>query len=214
MRPILLMLTLALFCGALGAQPGAFISTLSTDARYWAPLGTHNAIFNGGFGGGAEYVIPLWEGNALLAPSITYARFQRMTRSGGGNNLAHQLSFRSGLRFFPLEWILPCECQAVKKGLLAEGFGGWSRWYLSHQEQNILVKDVSPAFFMGLAGGFSISMSKGIRFMPMFRYSFFPAVTWEGLDDLIDPFYGTPYNIREETFIRQMSFEIHVLFGS
>lgn len=213
MRPLLLIVLVFPLCGQLCAQPGAYISTISTEAPYWGHLGTSNASFNGGFGGGVEYVFPLWKGSALLTPGISYARFQGLTRRGGGLNKAHQFSLRAGLRFFPLDWVLPCDCQVYKKGLLAEGFAGWSQWNLSHQEKNTLVEDVSPAFFMGLAGGFSISMARGIRFVPMFRYTFSPSVTWEGLEDLIDPF-GLPYNIREETFIRQMSFEIHVLFGS
>ena len=208
----LLLLAFALCSLSLRAQPGAYVGAMSMDAPYWGFLGQMNASFNGGFGGGVHYGIPLWQGNAILSPGLGYAHFMGATRWGNGRNEAHQLLVRGSFRFFPLEWLLPCECQVYKKGILAEGSAGWSRWSLSHQNTAARLEDVAHSGFYGFAGGFSIPFGNKMTFTPLFRYTIFPSVTWDGLNAVRDP-QRDPYS-REETFIRQMSFEIHFLFGS
>lgn len=194
------------------AQPGMSVSYQNMEAAYWNLLEPEGpTFFKSGFGAGIHYRIPISKGSMLFVPGISYNYFEKLT-SETGQNQAHQLQLRAAFRIFPMDIFLNCDCPTYRKGLFAEVFAGWSRWDLAHREIDIRIDDVAFSPLLGLAAGFSIPYGPNVIVSPSFRYTFFPSVTWEGLGALRNP--DTDPYFREETFIRQMSFEIHVLFGS
>ncbi|MBK6622402.1 MAG: hypothetical protein IPH04_09315 [Saprospirales bacterium] len=209
MRKVLLF-SLLIFSASLKAQPGLFVSYHNLESSYWNlidPSGPR--FFQHGFGAGFQYRIPFYGNSFAFLPSLGYGYFEQMT-SENGLNKAHYLQLRGGIRAFPMEFLLDCDCPVYKKGVFAEAFLGWSRWDLVHKEADVQVADVANAPLMGLGAGVLIPFGKHVVISPIFRYTYYPSVTWEGLNTLKNP--NTDPFFREETFFRQMSFEIHVQF--
>lgn len=210
MRAAFLIILLVLSAG-IKAQPGLYASYQNLEAPYWNLLNPNGPSFiQHGFGAGFQYRIPLSKGSFSFVPGFNYAFFQQQT-SLTGKNEAHLFQLRSSLRVFPMEFLLNCDCPAYKEGLFVEAFAGWSRWDFTHQEVDVQIEDVANAPLVGMGAGFYLPYGKHFTLAPVFRYGFYPSVTWEGLNALrtpeTDPFF------REETFLRQMSFEIHLLFN-
>ncbi|MBK7407494.1 MAG: hypothetical protein IPL49_14225 [Saprospirales bacterium] len=204
---VLLIMSMGL---GLQAQPGLYVSYQNLEAPYWNLLNPKGpSFFQHGFGAGVQYRIPLSKGSFGFIPGLNYAFFQQKP-TGSSLNEAHLFQLRAGLRVFPMEFLLSCDCPAYRRGLFAEGFVGWSRWNFRHQEVDVQLEDATNAPLVGLGAGFFLPYGKHITLAPVFRYSFYPSVKWEGLNALRNP--DTDPYFREETFLRQMSFEIHILF--
>ena len=209
MRTAFLILLLVLSAG-MKAQPGLYASYQNLEAPYWNLLNPNGPSFvQHGFGAGVQYRIPLSKGVFSVIPGFNYAFFQQQT-SPTGKNQAHLFQVRSSLRLFPMEFLLNCDCPAYKASVFAEAFAGWSRWDFMHQEVDVQIEDVDNAPLVGIGAGFNLSYGPHFTLTPIFRYTFYPSVTWEGLNALRTP--GTDPFFREETFLRQISFEIHLLF--
>jgi len=193
---------------SLTAQPGLYVAYLNLETPYWNLLDTGGPrFFQHGFGVGAGYRIPFSNGGLAFLPEAGYESFRQAT-SDVGHNQAQQIHLRAGLQVFPMQFLLNCDCPGLKNGLFAEGFAGWSRWDLAHNEADVQVADVAGAPFFGLNAGIRLPYGKSIVIAPVFRYTFFPSVTWEGLNTLRNP--DTDPFFREESFLRQMSFEVHL----
>jgi hypothetical protein len=210
MRTAFFILILCLSTG-IAAQPGLYASYQNIEAPYWNLLNPSGPSFiQHGFGAGVHYQIPFSKVSFVFIPGLNYSFFQKRI-SESGHNQAHMLQLRAALRVFPIEFFLNCDCPSLKKGLFFEGFTGWSRWDFMHQEFDIHLEGKSNAALTGLGAGFTLSYGKHLTVAPLFRYTFYPSITWEGLSAIRNP--DTDPFFREETFLRQMSFEIHILFN-
>jgi hypothetical protein len=210
MRLVVLLIA-ALMCASLKAQPGFYAAMHNLEAPYWNLLDPMGSRFlNNGFGAGAQYRIPLSEGIFSFLPGFHYGYFQQQS-SLEGRNQAHIIQLSGSFRIHPMEFFLNCDCPSYKRGLFAEGFAGWSRWDFLHKELDVRIEDSASGLVAGFAAGMQIPYGERFSITPVFRYSHYPSITWQGLNALRNPDSG-PF-FREETFLRQMSFEIHILFG-
>lgn len=209
---LLIILFALLPAGGLTAQPGAFASLQNLEAPYWNLLDTKGPKFlNNGFGAGAHYRIPISKGSFSFSPGFRYG-YYKQSASETGQNIAHALQLTGSFRVFPMEFLLNCDCPSHKKGVFAEGFAGWSRWHFLHKGIDTRIEAAAGGLVAGFAAGIQFPYSERLILNPVFRYSYYPSITWQGLNALRNP--DTAPFFREETFLRQMSFEIHILFGS
>ena len=205
-----LLFLLVFLCQSLYAQPGLYASYQNLEAPYWNlldPAGPR--FFQNGFAAGVQYRIPLAKGSFSFLPSAGYG-FYHQIASENGQNRANFFQLRGSIRVFPIEFLFDCDCPGIKKGFFAEGFAGWSRWDLVHKEADVQLADIANAPLLGLSAGMMLPYGKHLIISPVFRYTYYPSVTWQGLNTLRTP--GTDPFFREETFFRQMSFEIHLFF--
>ena len=142
MRTVLVLFLFSLSIG-LSAQPGLYASYQNLETPYWNLLDpTGPRFMQHGFGAGVQYRIPLSKGSFAFIPGLSYAFFQKHT-SESGRTQAHLLQLRAALRIFPMEFLLNCDCPSYKKGVFVDGFAGWSRWDLMHQEFDVLLEDIT-----------------------------------------------------------------------
>ena len=182
------------------------------DAPFWdLLLGKDETLFKNGYSVGAGVQLFRSSERWRLVPSASFSEFRRepMRVRGGSQTHARILQLRAPLRWYPMSYFDHCNCPPFNNGFFLEGSLNWNRFDLSFREPDMHAADRAEAFGWGFGAGLELAYADWLIITPQFLFQGIPSIRWEGLGNMRDP--QTDYFFREETFVRKMGFEIHVL---
>jgi hypothetical protein len=211
MKRSLVMLIVFLVPLTAGAQINFFAGYQQLEAPFWDLLrGPSGTLLKNGFTLGSDYHLRITKGELYLLPRVQYSRFNAQHQDGLNESEIRSriLQLQIPLEVYPLAYFLSCDCPEIKNGVFFQGAVGVSRFALQYSDSEYDLFTIQSSPSLGWAMGINLSYLDWISISPQFHFTHHPSVSWNGLEVLRTS--STDFFFREETFLNQTSFELHL----
>lgn len=181
------------------AQVGASGFYVSNQADGWTSTVMDNAgdpvatLPGAGWQAGIDYWFRLKKKRVEFLPTLAYGQAEQQVVSSGSATsdplfATRQASFFFHTQLYLLDFGSDCDCptfskdgNSLKKGLFLQLSPGVSYFSFSAENYPVALDDRHVAPGIGAGLGLDLGFSDFLTVTPLFRATYFPSTTWEGL---------------------------------